>query len=35
MYEARRGGRKRWDYTPREGGDATSSEVKSKEQEID
>jgi len=29
----RRGGRKRWDHARREGGDVTSSEVKSNEQE--
>jgi hypothetical protein len=30
-----RGGRKRWDHAPREGGGVASSEVKSKEQEQD
>jgi hypothetical protein len=34
LYVDRRDGRKRWCYAPREGGDTTSSEVKSKEQEM-
>jgi hypothetical protein len=35
LYVDRRDGRKCWYHAPREGGDVTSSEVKSKDQEMD